>query len=254
MPIRDEKSRAVAGFAGVVHSYPDGINIDTIMSDAHAIQQEICPDYPDSGIATFLFRYYGSVLLSKVIPNLQTVHARIDYEDPSIELLDTNPIPAKIQNYSSDDIIGITGAALLERTAKRRAGGIKDRAQISDGLCDSVSRKVVRSLSEEMPSIEPELTRIDWDASRPSGTARHPNILPLGVGHSVVRLAIIGDDARLVDNYLNIDPTIAQVDETDDYDIELTIVPSYRYDDFIRLHYGARPDTTVQIRPASLYI
>lgn len=254
MPIQSEKSIAVATFAPIVHSYTAGISIDAVISDTYEIEKEVNPGYPYSGISNFLFRYYGSMLLPKVMPNLLTVHARLDYDDLSIELLDANPIPAEIQSYLTNDIIGVTGAVLLERTASRRARGTRDRAQISEGLCDSVSRKIIRSLAGEMPNLESELTRIDTDASRPSGSASHPNVLPLGMGHSVVRLAMIDRNTQSWDSYLTVDPTIAQVDQTDDYDIELAIVPSYEYDTFMRLRYGTYPDTPIQIRPASLYI
>jgi hypothetical protein len=254
MLIEDERSTAVAEFGPILDSYSGGTDINTIVSDVRMIERRVSPDYPYSGIGNFLFQYYGSALVSKAIPNLQTLHARIDYDNTAIQFIGTNSLPAEVQGYPSADIIGVARDSLVDRTLTRRANGVEHRADISIGLCDSVSRKLIRLLSEKMPNLETELTRVDWDASHPAGSARHPTVMPVGSGHSVVRMAMLGQDIQSTKSLLNIDPTIAQIDHVDDYDIELAIVPSWQYDTFIRLRYGALPNTAVKIRPATMYV
>lgn len=211
------------------------------MHDTQLIEAEVRPDYPYSGIAHFLFTYFGRELLPKVLPGVQTEHARIDYglgrTPTNVTMVDDhNSLPPVVNGYELTDIVSCIGGVVGELTYPRRATA-RDRVEIADGLCSIATLHCINALGQNFVGLRGLIGHVRMDDMPSRRDDTQPLAMRgLGMGHSIFRIRI--EDSDELPQVLSIDPTIAQVDRTNDYDIELTALNRAEFPDFARLRYG----------------
>lgn len=233
-----QRPDAVAAFLPRLQQYVPGTTAAEVMRDTKAID----PDYPWSGVANFLFRYFGKELLPVVIPEAKIGHARVDEVGEAISTTFDNKtaLPMTVDNYPLHDIAACAGEAVYKWTVDRRGQGRIARVK---GLCSQVSFACIEALQGDFTDLQAEYVRLGDEAARRDVGYNGYNLRPLGMGHSLFRIAAAGADA-----YISIDPTVAQVDQSEDYDLELASVPRDSFADFARLRYRMHADARVTTR------
>lgn len=251
----DAKHQAMKLFEDRLAGYSTTTTVADVASDTRAISAELeSGEYmPYSTLPGFLLQYYGQEVLAKLHPSIQRAYARIvppkDGANFELELVDARDIPPVIQGHSIDDIVATVADGMLQQSATLRLDPEWDRAAIAEGHCGVTSSTVLSELQQQLPGLRADYVRL-YDASRRlDDDTRPPQVVGIGEAHSFIRIPVPAAEGQQPEYYLHLDPTIAQVDQTDDYDIEFAMVPAATYNDFIRLRYQTFAETDPIITP-----
>lgn len=242
-----EKPRAIAAFESYLHTLPAQVTLDEVLATAKAVEDEISPDYPYTGIQSFLLQYYGAELLPHIVPDAKRLHVALDgtKEDsivpPVSESYTAHGFPDALHSVPLTDICRTIGSTVLER-----GRNTTDRIDRVDGMCGVISSECLYSIAAQYPQSKALIgsrveVRLEGMPSRrllPNESGNYLRLL--GIGHSLFGLKYHSESGEPM--VLSIDPTIAQVDQTQAYDIELAAVPRTDYGTFLKLRYRSRYD------------
>lgn len=186
-----------------------------------------------------LYKFFGVEVLPRIFPNVESRH--IAAKGNKLELVGSaglEGIPELVGGVQTSEIIGrIANGLLVDKTT----GKI-----VAEGNCTATSLAGIKQVVAAHPSLGETVRAVRIQpAYRHTipDEPRYPKLRPLSDGHTIIAVDCKSPDGA--DAKLLIDPTVAQVDRTDQYDIEVTMVPGTQWKDYLRLRYSTTPDAEV---------
>ncbi len=196
-----------------------------------------------------LFGYFGKEIIPHVMPDIINGHLKVDYKNGTMipdnkDLLYSN-LPASIDEVLLSAILG-SMAKSMQDSAYDRMKAINQttatRHEIARGRCEIVSDAIVKDLKTQFPQITRALGNIRIYFANRLSIKSPPYLYPLSDGHSILSIRFNQGQEPMV---LVIDPTIAQVDMTNQYDLEYSIVKSFQFSNFLKLRYRTHINSTI---------
>ncbi len=190
-----------------------------------------------------LFSLNALPALPRIFPEIRPVHFAATHD--ALEMLDPNGLshlPQIIHGIPIEEIIGYVSCGI----PLPRADAEFDRIVAADGQCTIASLYGLKALVSAHESIRPHaLTKRIEPAFRKTtkGEYFYPGLAPLSYGHTIVGIPYVAKDIPME---LLIDPTIAQTDRTQKYDMEVIAVPQKKVPNYLRLRYSSYPKGSVQ--------
>lgn len=202
----------------------------------------------DNGYRFELFSLFGVRALPHVFPNIRPVHFAVEPSTNTKAMIEPKGhtfMPSDINGVSIEDIIAYTAFGIQNKPGK---DGQQQHIAAASGACYRTSRKGLLFLLTTHPQLRSHgLMRRIEPANRlavPKDGDSYPRIERLADGHSIAALSFMEDTTPME---LLIDPTIAQVDLTNYYDMEITKIPQKDVPNYMRLRYSSTPNALVKL-------
>lgn len=225
-------------------SQPTPLTLDQYAALCKSITPPIKKN-PYHDTARDLFRYFGNEALAKIFPAIRRQHVRIEYGQGGMSAMDPeifDHLPAEIDGVPIEDIVGYIGNALEDMVDPAAV----DRIKAADGNCSLISVRGLQSLVDAHPRLygRARSKRIGGASRRAvAGEYQYPGLRGLSDGHTIITIPYTAADGEPM--VLAIDPSIAQVDRTEAYDLEVTALPAKDADNYLRLRYRANSNSPV---------
>jgi len=190
-----------------------------------------------------LFMRYGTLALPRIFPGIRRHH--IEVTSGRWDWIGNGPrneLPTQLHGVDLEFVIGsiIDGIPVVDETSETL-----DRIKNARGECTNTVNVGIGALLRRIPALDEHVHPKHVEgAGRMTvrGEEEHPKWKTIGPGHTIATVAY---EHRNTPMLLLVDPTIAQADHTQAYDVEVAAVPTDDVPDYMRLRYSAHPKSPV---------
>lgn len=232
-------------FENVLRTLPAQCTIEDfqhLCDEAEALTSRVLDRY--SGMSKHLFRYYGTEMLPRIFPAIQRYTFSVESQGDEMTIANGDDtlqkLPTTVHGINTEELIGVAG--MVVQAALRGTTHIK----AADGNCSTRSWQAMNALLGYYPQLAEHMEGVQFETSSRRETAadRHrTGLVPVAASHTLYGITYTGAEGTGM--MLCFDPTIAQVDRTEAYDIEVTALPLSDLPSYMRLRYRTYPDIPI---------